>query len=77
MKILLGAALGLAAWFLPQAAVAQGGGTVELGALGQYTIFDQSLTLDDAILAGWNDIFVGPVPGMSDVLAAAGRRWPR
>ncbi len=52
MKILLGAALGLAAWFLPQAAVAQGGGTVELGALGQYTIFDQSLTLDDAILAG-------------------------
>ncbi|MDA0241309.1 MAG: HAD family phosphatase [Proteobacteria bacterium] len=35
------------------------------------------IDLDDAaMLDGWNDIFVGPVPGMADVLAAAGRRWP-
>lgn len=35
------------------------------------------LDLDDAaMLAGWNDIFVGPVPGMAEVLTAAGRSWP-
>ena len=35
------------------------------------------LDLDDAaVLAGWNDIFVGPVPGMADLLASAARRWP-
>ena len=61
MRILLGAALGLAAWFLPQTAVAQGAGTVELGALGQYTIFDESLTFDDAILVGGRiGVFVKP-----------------
>lgn len=31
---------------------------------------------DAAMLAGWNDIFVGPVPGMADLLAEAARRWP-
>jgi hypothetical protein len=52
MRVLLGVVLGFAAWSVPQTAVAQGAGTVELGALGQYTIFDESLQLDDAILAG-------------------------
>ncbi len=51
-RVLLGAALGAAAWLVPQTLFAQRGGTVELGALGQYTIFDQSLEFDDAILGG-------------------------
>lgn len=52
MRVLLGAALLFAAWLVPQPVAAQGGGTVELGALGQYTIFDEALIFDDALLAG-------------------------
>jgi len=36
-----------------------------------------AVDLDDAaLLAGWNDIFIGVVPGIETVLADAARRWP-
>lgn len=36
-----------------------------------------SIGLDDAtLLAGWNDIFAGVVPGIEAVLADAALRWP-
>jgi putative hydrolase of the HAD superfamily len=31
---------------------------------------------DQELVHGWNDVFLGPMPGMDALLAAAGRRYP-
>jgi len=51
----------------------------EIGASEYFSALRRSLDLhlsDDEIAQGWNDIYLAPVPGMSALLAAAGRRLP-
>jgi putative hydrolase of the HAD superfamily len=51
----------------------------ELDAAGYFAALRQNLDLhlsNDEIVAGWNDIYLGPVPGISALLFAASQHFP-
>ncbi len=51
----------------------------ELDASGYFTALRRNLGLrlsDEEIVSGWNDIYLGTVPGMSALLSKAGQRFP-
>ena len=51
----------------------------EIDAAGYFASLRRSLGLrlsDEDFVAGWNDLYVGPVPGMGSVLAAASEHFP-
>ena len=51
----------------------------ELDAAGYFTTLRRTLCLDlpdEEIVAGWNDIYLGPIPGMSALLSAASQNFP-
>jgi len=53
--------------------------TGELDAEGYFAALRQTLGLrlsGEEIVSGWNDIYVGLVPGMKDLLSAAAQRFP-
>jgi putative hydrolase of the HAD superfamily len=51
----------------------------EIPATRYFAALRQSLGIDlsdDDFLEGWNDVYLGPVAGMADVLSLAQQRWP-
>lgn len=52
-------------------------GEIDFAAYCRHLRRGLGIDLDDAaMLNGWNDIFIGLVPGIEDVLAEASCRWP-
>jgi len=51
----------------------------EIDAAGYFAALRRNLGLplsDEELVSGWNDIYLGPLPGMPGLLSAAGRRFP-
>ncbi len=68
----------LAARFaMDEAYAAHERGEIDFSAYCRHLRHELGIALDDAaMLEGWNDIFIGPVPWIDEVLAEASSRWP-